>query len=90
MDGYLSPQTVSEVKATLASPEKCNAMVHHNYALAKQHFSYNILRRQLEFILESFSSQPIGFETIQPKEISNIVYLNNQSAYRYNARLDNL
>ncbi len=87
MDGYLSAQTVAEVKATLASPEKTEAMVKHNYALAKQSFSYAVLRRQLDFILESFFRRPAGLETIQPKEISNIVYLNSQSAYGNNARL---
>ncbi len=87
MDGYLSPHTVTEVKAILASPEKSEAMVNHNYALAKQHFSYAVLRCQFDFILESFFRRPAGLEAIQPKEISNIVYLNSQSSYRHKSRL---
>ena len=88
MDGYLSQKTVAEVKTTLASPAKTVTMVNHNYELAKQYFSYTVLRHRLDYTLESFFRRPSGFETIQPKEISNIVYLNNQSAYRNKARIN--
>ena len=85
MNGYLSPKTVAQVKTILACPQKSEAMVNHNYSLAKQYFSYTVLRRHLNYILESFFRRSVGLETIQPKEISNIVYLNSQSPYRHKA-----
>ena len=51
MDGFLTAETVGQVKKVLASPRRREEMVAHNYALAARHFSYNVLRKNLDVIL---------------------------------------
>ncbi len=54
MDGYLSEQTVREVREVLESPERRERMVSHNYRIAAQHYSYAVLRKRLGFLISNF------------------------------------
>ncbi len=51
MDGFLTRETVAAVQAVLRSPQRRALMVEHNYTLAARHFSYNILRHNLDNLL---------------------------------------
>jgi glycosyltransferase involved in cell wall biosynthesis len=51
MDGFLTGETVQQVKTLLESPERRKEMVEHNYTIAARHFSYNILRQNLDTLL---------------------------------------
>jgi len=54
MDGYLNRQTIEKVREILSSPHRRQAMVETNYAIARRHYSYATLRRQLNAILANF------------------------------------
>ena len=58
MDAVLAPKTVQRVKEVLESPARAAEMVNHNYDIAKQHFSYRVLRRQLDALMH----QPVVWE----------------------------
>ncbi|MCC5926427.1 MAG: glycosyltransferase family 4 protein [Bacteroidetes bacterium] len=53
IQGYVSPETVREVKKILADPDMITAMTDRNYDLAKQYFSYTVLRKKLRFIINT-------------------------------------
>ncbi len=42
---------LDKVKTLLKSPERRKEMVEHNYTLAARHFSYNVLRQNLDTLL---------------------------------------
>ena len=52
MDGSLTAKTVEDVREVLESPERTAKMVNKNYEIAKQHYSYSVLRRQLNAIMD--------------------------------------
>lgn len=54
MDGFLSKKTVQNVIRILESSRRRKKMVDINYDIAKQHYSYSVLRNQLSSILISF------------------------------------
>ncbi|CAB5099420.1 Glycosyltransferase [Olavius algarvensis associated proteobacterium Delta 3] len=54
MDGYLSKETVREVRTILDASEKRQKMVDLNYRLATRHYSYSVLRGQLNGLLGAF------------------------------------
>ena len=54
MDGYISKKTVQSVKEILESPERRNHMVDFNYEVASRHYSYSVLRNQLNEIMTNF------------------------------------
>ena len=54
MDGFLSEQTIKKVKDVLASPERKNHMVNHNYQVAARYYSYSVLRRCLNTLMTNF------------------------------------
>ncbi|MFC1811091.1 glycosyltransferase [Thermodesulfobacteriota bacterium] len=60
MDGYLSKKTVKTVIGILESPERREKMVNLNYEIAARHYSYSILRKQLNIILNSLARQSIN------------------------------
>jgi glycosyltransferase involved in cell wall biosynthesis len=60
MDGFLTKQTVREVKEILALPERRRNMVDHNYEVAAQHYSYSVLRKHLSTILIHFFGDSVG------------------------------
>jgi glycosyltransferase involved in cell wall biosynthesis len=54
MDGFLSKKTVNQVVEILESSKRRKKMVQNNYQIAKQHYSYSVLRNQLNAIVKSF------------------------------------
>jgi glycosyltransferase involved in cell wall biosynthesis len=52
-EGYITEATVDQVRKTLDNNELIEEMTEHNYNLAKQYFSYEILERQLPVLLQS-------------------------------------
>lgn len=53
IDGRLTDAAVEAVAVVLADPHRRQAMVEHNYALGLRHFSYDVLRRTLEALLDT-------------------------------------
>jgi glycosyltransferase involved in cell wall biosynthesis len=51
MDTTLTAKTVQTVRDILQSPAKAAEMVDHNYKIAKQYFSYGVLRRRLDALM---------------------------------------
>jgi glycosyltransferase involved in cell wall biosynthesis len=51
MDGYLTRATIDRVNHLLHTPARRKAMGRHNYAVATQHFSYDVLRRHFRTLL---------------------------------------
>lgn len=56
MDATVTADTVLAVREILESPCRAAEMVNHNYEIAKQHFSYDVLRSRLDTIM----SQRLG------------------------------
>jgi glycosyltransferase involved in cell wall biosynthesis len=54
MDGFLSKQTVGEVVDILRSPARKRRMVETNYAVAARHFSYEVLQKKLDRLVDAF------------------------------------
>ncbi len=48
MDGFVSGKNVKDVKEILENPKRRERMVNHNYEVAAQHYSYNVLREEFE------------------------------------------
>ena len=51
VDGWISDESVSEVRRLLDDPSRRQAMVDTNYELARRYFSYDVLARKLEELL---------------------------------------
>jgi glycosyltransferase involved in cell wall biosynthesis len=47
IDGYVTSQAVEKARQILDNPDLCQAMVDHNYELAKKYFSYAVLHQGL-------------------------------------------
>ena len=54
MDGFLTSKTVEKVRNVLESPERRNKMVDTNYDLARQYYSFGVLRKKLNYLLDHF------------------------------------
>jgi hypothetical protein len=52
MDGSLTSKTIQDVREVLESPERSAQMVSQNYEIAEQHYSYGVLRSQLNSIMD--------------------------------------
>jgi glycosyltransferase involved in cell wall biosynthesis len=50
-DGFITPETVLRAREILQQPELAAPMVETNYRLATKHYSFAVLRRQLETLL---------------------------------------
>ena len=50
-DGFITPETVTRAREILQQPELAAPMVETNYRLATKHYSFAVLRRQLETLL---------------------------------------
>ena len=62
IDGRLSAQAIQRVKEILESPLKRKRMVNHNYNIAKQHYSYEVLKQQLNTIINDLFEHVRYFE----------------------------
>ncbi len=51
IDGAITDAAVSQVRGLLADPARCEAMVAHNYEVARRHFSFETLQSLLSGIL---------------------------------------
>ncbi len=60
MDGFLARETVDRVESILQSPEKRQAMVDHNYTVAARHFSYKVLRQNLDVLLTNLLGDTVA------------------------------
>src|SRR5210317_513471 len=47
IDGYVTDKAVEQTKQVLDNPDLCKEMVDHDYELAKEYFSYTVLKRIL-------------------------------------------
>jgi glycosyltransferase involved in cell wall biosynthesis len=59
-DGFITEDTVRQVKSILNDPDLAESMTEHNYSLAKKFFSYRVLRQQLDALLVSFFGEGYG------------------------------
>ena len=53
-EGFITEDTVKQVKIILNDPDLARSMAEHNYKLAQKFFSYRALQQQLEALLVSF------------------------------------
>ncbi len=60
MDGFLTEKNVFQVREILESDERRQQMVSHNYAVARRHFSYTVLRRCLNMLITNFFGMDNG------------------------------
>jgi len=51
MDGFVTRQTARDVQRILSDPDARQAMVDHNYEVASQFFSYEVIRRKLNALI---------------------------------------
>ena len=54
MNGFVTDRVVKQVREVLESPERRDRMVDHNYAVATRHYSYEVLRKRLAFLIANF------------------------------------
>jgi hypothetical protein len=62
IDGYVTEEAVRQVIDLLTNPGHRQAVVDKNFALARKHFSYQILRKELANLISSFFgiAPPLG------------------------------
>lgn len=58
-DGFITEDTVRQVREVLNDPELTRSMTEHNYNLASKFYSYRALQQQLETILGSFFGESL-------------------------------
>jgi hypothetical protein len=51
IDGYVTEETVLQVRQVLKDPILCEEMVNRNYEIAKRFFGYSVLRQRLQPLL---------------------------------------
>jgi hypothetical protein len=51
LDDYITDSSIRLTQQILASPEKTNDLVEHNYRLGKRFYSYRVLRDKLSILL---------------------------------------
>ncbi|MBU2644623.1 glycosyltransferase family 4 protein [bacterium] len=54
MDGFLTSKNVNQVKEILASSAHREKMVNHNFEIARRHYSYKVLQKKLNYLLDIF------------------------------------
>lgn len=52
MDGFLTNDVITQCRAALNDPSHLGEMTEHNYRLAGEHYSYSVLRRRIQLLLE--------------------------------------
>ncbi len=68
MDGFLTKDTIQEVREILFSEERRNHMVEHNYRVASKYFSFALLRRRLKTIMVDFFGESLNERRIKKKK----------------------
>ena len=51
-DGYLNHDTIAQTRQLLEDADRRQQMVDHNYQVASEHFSYEVLEAELRLIIE--------------------------------------
>jgi glycosyltransferase involved in cell wall biosynthesis len=51
-DGFLTNETVTDVNQLLESPSRCRQMVEHNYEVANEFFSFEVLEAELRLMVQ--------------------------------------
>lgn len=59
MDGFLSNETIQNVREILNSPERREKIVASNYEIAARHYSYSVLNKHLNFIMTGFFGEHV-------------------------------
>jgi glycosyltransferase involved in cell wall biosynthesis len=54
LDGFVNDGVVQEILHLLDSPKQVEEMVEHNFKIAQEHFSLNVLEQKLDLILNLF------------------------------------
>ncbi len=54
LDGFVDDAAVEKTQTLLKEPEQVKAMAEKNYALAQEHFSFEVLEKKLQAILDNF------------------------------------
>ena len=52
IDGYVTQAAVDQVRQVLRNKNQRDAMVARNYRIARQYFSYSVLRRRLKNLIQ--------------------------------------
>ena len=55
IDGFITRQTVTEVRQIIEDAEYRKAMVDHNYAIAQRYYGYTTLRRSLKTLMSNIT-----------------------------------
>ena len=76
MDGFLNAKTVARVQDILQSPEKRQAMTDHNYTVAARHFSYKVLRQNLDSLLTNLLGDTVAPLLADPETETRACLLN--------------
>jgi glycosyltransferase involved in cell wall biosynthesis len=58
IDGAITSATVREVRAALADPARQRRIARHNFAIARQHLSYELLQRKLARFIRKLVRRP--------------------------------
>ncbi len=54
MDGFVSAKIIDQVREVMTNADRRRLMVETNYAIASRHYSYQVLRRRLNYLLAIF------------------------------------
>ena len=75
MDGFLTKNTVHKTKEIIESPELKETMVNTNYEIASRHYSYSVLRNQLNTMMNDFSFQQEQKISDSVSNSQHVIYL---------------
>ena len=56
-DSYIDHGAVQRARDVLGHPAEVEAMVEHNYALGRKHYSYSVLRKRLRMLIDQCLEQ---------------------------------
>jgi mannosylglucosylglycerate synthase len=76
MDGFLTQKTVHQAKEIIESSDLKEKMVNTNYKVAARHYSYTVLRSQLNAILKDLSFPPDRQPSNKASDSHHVIYLN--------------
>jgi len=54
LDGFVSSRVIEQIKKVLSDKNRRQAMVEHNYQIAKRYFSYEVLEEKLMHLIRAF------------------------------------
>lgn len=54
VSGFINKSEIRKVREILESDQRREEMVYRNYEIAERHYSYEFLRRRLNFLLTNF------------------------------------